>query len=77
MFGLGCNTRGASGAGQQEAKVKPPVLCGRQSWMSGLGRMGSRRRPGLKAGGLAREEVYVYASFGGWVWAEERRGQTK
>jgi hypothetical protein len=28
--------------------------------MSGLGRKGSRRRPGLKAGGRAIEEVYVY-----------------
>jgi hypothetical protein len=33
--------------------------------MSDLGRRGSRRRPGLKAGGWAREEVYVYAGFGG------------
>jgi hypothetical protein len=35
--------------------------------MSGLGRKGSRRRPGLKAGGRAREEVYMYAGFGGWA----------
>jgi hypothetical protein len=36
----------------------------------------SRRRPGLKAGGWAREEVY--AGFGGWAagfW--KRRGEAR